>query len=103
METRGYCARSVACNRSYRTYEEWKLLFLCSTLLVPVRSYRTYEEWKLPAIVGISPVDLVLTVPMRNGNFVCIPAVSVHTVLSSYRTYEEWKRCTGRSSGYRRL
>jgi len=33
-----------------------------------VRSYRTYEEWKLAFLVIFITSNIVLTVPMRNGN-----------------------------------
>ena len=39
-----------------------KLMKLC------LSSYRTYEEWKLPSNNMFGMKDLVLTVPMRNGN-----------------------------------
>jgi len=54
--------------RSYRTYEEWKLLRWYSMVKAVLSSYRTYEEWK--------------------------PLLSNRQKLlnnSSYRTYEEWK------------
>ena len=78
---------------SYRTYEEWKprtaIIFLSPNgrflpylwgmetqvttwrLSGSMRSYRTYEEWK-PGIVigGVLYLFLVLTVPMRNGNWI---------------------------------
>ncbi len=54
---------------SYRTYEEWKLLY---RMIIDhgggYGSYRTYEEWKLT------------TPSSGSGRFIC-----------SYRTYEEWK------------
>ena len=34
---------------------------------------------------------LVLTVPMRNGNY-AVSTTLVNIALRSYRTYEEWKR-----------
>ncbi len=44
-----------------------------NTLVVGLTgSYRTYEEWKQVAKVFVaSGASGVLTVPMRNGNFVC--------------------------------
>jgi len=77
---------------SYRTYEEWKLqqcfyrtrkvftflpyLWGMETKEVRTRysrsilgSYRTYEEWKRFFNLPSSQSLLVLTVPMRNGNF----------------------------------
>ena len=55
---------------SYRTYEEWKLLFRGMLVKLIKSSYRTYEEWKLEFGKGnYSDLLKVLTVPMRNGNF----------------------------------
>jgi len=84
----------MAATRSYRTYEEWKLLWnfyiqqFIPVLTVPMRngnpytslfhlpyfssSYRTYEEWKHLKSYAIITHDKVLTVPMRNGNSFCI-------------------------------
>ena len=57
---------------SYRTYEEWKLIYYKAVEYICYRSYRTYEEWKLGSIFAISmSVFFVLTVPMRNGNLFC--------------------------------
>ncbi len=76
---------------SYRTYEEWKLPIRLKQNSPRKGSYRTYEEWKHE--YGLSDevvLEMVLTVPMRNGN-------SSHRPIShvwprrSYRTYEEWK------------
>ena len=54
-------------------------------------SYRTYEEWKHFEFVVIRIfISPVLTVPMRNGNFVCFPFLNIRFI-GSYRTYEEWK------------
>jgi len=98
---------------SYRTYEEWKHLFLKNlefllNLFLPYLwgmetqpsklgqkhprpgSYRTYEEWKRCIPFTISYVASVLTVPMRNGNFFFLRPESMR-VSCSYRTYEEWK------------
>jgi len=71
METRK--AKHSKWNRvlgSYRTYEEWKRATRNCKVMLPLRSYRTYEEWKplLPTHTS-SIAMLVLTVPMRNGNF----------------------------------
>jgi len=76
------------------------------------RSYRTYEEWKQVQIPDKNIIQMVLTVPMRNGNnrllYVLLPIFYVLTVpmrngngvsrwksplrlYCSYRTYEEWK------------
>ena len=56
------------------------------------RSYRTYEEWKLvSAQLGLEPGALVLTVPMRNGNILKYQNMK-RLLLRSYRTYEEWKQ-----------
>jgi len=76
---------------SYRTYEEWKhclRLCLCRGLS---RSYRTYEEWKQQVLQACYPMQIVLTVPMRNGNWSRHNSDS-NPGLCSYRTYEEWKR-----------
>ena len=54
--------------RSYRTYEEWKLIDKLLSQRSKYRSYRTYEEWK----PGLSS-SLAMT------------------STGSYRTYEEWK------------
>ncbi len=55
---------------SYRTYEEWKLQERHTVhRLQGARSYRTYEEWKHNG--KYEPTfkkEIVLTVPMRNGN-----------------------------------
>jgi len=82
--------------RSYRTYEEWKLCTRAQWKMILSEflpylwgmetsqngllfeaigsnrsSYRTYEEWKLPTIYeATSYLSFVLTVPMRNGNFI---------------------------------
>ena len=54
-------------------------------------SYRTYEEWKHNAFAVTSKsLDTVLTVPMRNGNYVFDPRLG-YVCVGSYRTYEEWK------------
>jgi len=125
---------SIPC--SYRTYEEWKLNYQVPYGVPSDGSYRTYEEWKLsktsrtskgalpflpylwgmetcisqharitmarflPYLWGmetllqllpLSPLPLVLTVPMRNGNL--LPFFHhQQQETSSYRTYEEWKR-----------
>ncbi len=119
---------------SYRTYEEWKryagiwdtwdssgfLPYLWGmetwnesnkTRRANQSSYRTYEEWKLLPSGLIVVLSKVLTVPMRNGNWIylflhllqssvlTVPMrngnvfISVCTLsnLGSYRTYEEWK------------
>ncbi len=55
--------------RSYRTYEEWKLVSGNTFLNSSFSSYRTYEEWKQQ--------------PYNNR---------YTDYNSSYRTYEEWKR-----------
>jgi len=57
-----------ASSRSYRTYEEWKLLPNGSYTVCLIRSYRTYEEWKR--------FEREQFYALQNG---------------SYRTYEEWK------------
>jgi len=54
---------------SYRTYEEWKLSHVWPRHLPDTRSYRTYEEWKHRyQIFSCIMLTTVLTVPMRNGN-----------------------------------
>jgi len=98
---------------SYRTYEEWKPEDETAEFIDGIRSYRTYEEWKLTIILRKTDGNIVLTVPMRNGNinlsiFYCflwkvltvpmrngnissfVPSSPVN--YRSYRTYEEWKR-----------
>jgi len=97
---------------SYRTYEEWKPGKNVERIDKILGSYRTYEEWKPKSIRRHRQWDSVLTVPMRNGNWVRVTTVRgqglVLTVpmrngnsfqsfrrllprISSYRTYEEWK------------
>ena len=39
--------QKLADQRSYRTYEEWKLKYIKKDMGKEVGSYRTYEEWKL--------------------------------------------------------
>ena len=57
---------------SYRTYEEWKHLFLTKRFSENIfRSYRTYEEWKL-----------------------ALRLATLELLIGSYRTYEEWKPAT---------
>ena len=53
---------------SYRTYEEWKRAFCSANLSTSFSSYRTYEEWKRDFLIKVKYRDVVLTVPMRNGN-----------------------------------
>jgi len=77
---------------SYPTYEEWKRFKKCSWYLPLRGSYPTYEEWKLPQnqkeeitetmflsylwgmetkiakIVSDTKLEIVLILPMRNGN-----------------------------------
>jgi len=36
---------------SYRTYEEWKLVWQAQGPTLNAGSYRTYEEWKPPPIL----------------------------------------------------
>jgi len=85
---KGYFESETFC--SYRTYEEWKpshfLIFNLFVQFLPylwgmetffhylikqpiVGSYRTYEEWKLVILFRWLCPGMVLTVPMRNGNF----------------------------------
>ena len=59
----------VRLSRSYRTYEEWKLFLPSPILIDEPRSYRTYEEWKRMERITWKELMQVLTVPMRNGNF----------------------------------
>jgi len=54
--------------RSYRTYEEWKHGAIVNVRHIIKSSYRTYEEWKPVRIHINNTVNIVLTVPMRNGN-----------------------------------
>jgi len=75
---------------SYRTYEEWKLVTDGYGFEFPFSSYRTYEEWKHERVLKRLCFLCVLTVPMRNGNWVRVTTVRGQG-LSSYRTYEEWK------------
>jgi len=57
-------------NRSYRTYEEWKQALAGLNLKCADSSYRTYEEWKHHiGYYAVRYYVIVLTVPMRNGNF----------------------------------
>ena len=66
--------------------------------MAATRSYRTYEEWKLLWNFYIQQFIPVLTVPMRNGN----PYTSLFHLpyfSSSYRTYEEWKLTGGSGTG----
>ena len=54
---------------SYRTYEEWKRCSFYNVKDMLMGSYRTYEEWKpIWLSVTFANGNLVLTVPMRNGN-----------------------------------
>ena len=76
---------------SYRTYEEWKQCQPPKTKQPgSPSSYRTYEEWKLLDDTRSSTWNLVLTVPMRNGN-ASFQSTVFHLQAGSYRTYEEWK------------
>ena len=61
-------AITLAVLGSYRTYEEWKLLWKNGKVYLKDSSYRTYEEWKHSIKKGLSDAVKVLTVPMRNGN-----------------------------------
>ena len=59
--------------RSYPTYEEWKLPKTSFSFLKECSSYPTYEEWKLCTTkICVEPLDPVLILPMRNGNYRCI-------------------------------
>ena len=53
---------------SYRTYEEWKPTTRDIASITFLSSYRTYEEWKPHDKDTLPNGQLVLTVPMRNGN-----------------------------------
>jgi len=55
---------------SYRTYEEWKRAPCCASMVRQDSSYRTYEEWKQKRYCKRVRCKCVLTVPMRNGNFI---------------------------------
>ena len=92
METWSYYVTPFTAESSYRTYEEWKQENRQQDLTNRLGSYRTYEEWKprleerarevrrgfLPYLWGMETCvrlctkrisTQVLTVPMRNGNF----------------------------------
>jgi len=57
-----------------------------------IRSYPTYEEWKHNiSLWVVFASDLVLILPMRNGNQHLFCLVFQIRNLSSYPTYEEWK------------
>jgi len=62
---------------SYRTYEEWKRKNSINRVFTfNHSSYRTYEEWKLDSVGLAAGGGIeVLTVPMRNGNwlFLLVP------------------------------
>jgi len=70
METALSLSLPLWCDRSYRTYEEWKLrrnknlLYILSVLTVPMRNGNTSLQ------SAHSRVAFVLTVPMRNGNII---------------------------------
>jgi len=90
MET---CHNNTSYNKfisSYRTYEEWKLgskskdCCHVSVLTVPMRN------GNFVIVIVIIFFVFVLTVPMRNGNISYTTSVST-ILLRSYRTYEEWK------------
>jgi len=76
---------------SYRTYEEWKLLIAPSpsiqdlVLTVPMRNGNALNER------NITEKNEVLTVPMRNGNCFRVLIWESKALERSYRTYEEWK------------
>jgi len=80
-------------HRSYRTYEEWKLIITTTDQTISVSSYRTYEEWKPMNKNRRAVCWRVLTVPMRNGNNDKCENEKMKRK-SSYRTYEEWKLVT---------
>ena len=57
--------------RSYRTYEEWKPTFPIVCVLTTIVSFLPYL-WGMETLMRLQKEKnrLVLTVPMRNGNFV---------------------------------
>jgi len=77
---------------SYRTYEEWKPLFIIQLTTKAVQSsYRTYEEWKLDTLS--TGLESTLTfLPYLWGMETSVQKYSIHNRSCSYRTYEEWKR-----------
>jgi len=100
-------------NRSYPTYEEWKLLLSMRRLLLLLLflSYLWGMETEWPSKILLS-LNLVLILPMRNGNctlmlpftfsvYVLILPMRNGNLLTtktgtnllscSYPTYEEWK------------
>ena len=70
METRSNIAHSHNPNCSpYPTYEEWKPIFLNSFWNFAICPYPTYEEWKHnAALLALTIGNIVLILPMRNGN-----------------------------------
>ena len=73
------------CSSSYRTYEEWKPNFANDNKCSNICSYRTYEEWKPRSyLFSLYTVSYVLTVPMRNGNYVFS---RVYSSVSSFLPY----------------
>ncbi len=74
----------------YPTYEEWKLIKSKNNFNVAISPYPTYEEWKPKAFTKFDAYQLVLILPMRNGNSIS-PTNSFTSFLCPYPTYEEWK------------
>ncbi len=79
--------------RSYRTYEEWKLLNLVLAVVQVIhRSYRTYEEWKPEKSGRMKPQEFSF-LPYLWGMETWNRAEWFSFVFfRSYRTYEEWKQ-----------
>ena len=66
---RGDRMRDLLQLSSYPTYEEWKLVKLSMLTIESPSSYPTYEEWKQFLISSsVTPSNIVLILPMRNGN-----------------------------------
>ena len=113
METAGTPSVLSDANRSYRTYEEWKLvsaqlglepgaLFLpylwgMETKIKGIRrimligSYRTYEEWKPSRPIALIKSSAKFLPYLWGMETRIHPEISRSLQSSSYRTYEEWK------------
>ena len=92
METCITCQYDLSCSGSYPTYEEWKPGSVKFSILVLYSSYPTYEEWKPILIYSTTEFsEMVLILPMRNGNPIKLRRLSVW-FFCSYPTYEEWKQ-----------
>jgi len=78
--------------RSYPTYEEWKLVTITCYNIVDGWEFLSYL-WGMETINWCSCIKCkfkVLILPMRNGNTTLIPN-SHFLCICSYPTYEEWK------------